>query len=83
MKSAATNWGAGDYHLMAKRLEGAAQRVTDVAGIAGGDRVLDVACGNGNAALLAAQLGAQVTGLDFEPALLEEARAMAESAEQP
>ena len=80
MKPAATTWGAGEYHLMAERLEGAAQLVTDVAGIAAGDRVLDVACGNGNAALLAAQLGAQVIGLDFEPALLEEARARVERA---
>jgi ubiquinone/menaquinone biosynthesis C-methylase UbiE len=47
-----------------------------------GTRVLDVACGNGNAALAAARRGARVTGLDYVPALLERAkeRASAERA---
>ncbi len=39
-----------------------------------GDRVLDVATGTGELALRAARLGAQVTGLDIAPALLEQAR---------
>lgn len=37
-------------------------------------RVLDVACGTGNTAIPAARTGAQVTGLDIAPNLLEQAR---------
>ena len=37
-------------------------------------RVLDVGCGTGVAAVTAARLGAQVTGLDLTPALLQRAR---------
>lgn len=44
------------------------------AGIRGGDRVLDVACGTGVVATTAARLGARVTGLDLTPELLERAR---------
>src|SRR5256884_2351328 len=39
-----------------------------------GQRVLDVACGTGVVAVTAARLGAQVTGLDLTPELLERAR---------
>jgi SAM-dependent methyltransferase len=38
-----------------------------------GERVLDVACGNGNAALAAARRFAEVTGVDYVPALLARA----------
>src|SRR5690606_8079010 len=50
------------------------------AGLAPGMRVLDVACGTGNAARPAARAGARVTALDLTPRLLEagRARAMAE-----
>jgi SAM-dependent methyltransferase len=69
-----TTWGLGDYPLMAARLEEAAERTVDLAGVGPSDRVLDVACGTGNAALIAAERGAEVVGVDFEPALLEIAR---------
>src|SRR5437764_7811593 len=45
-----------------------------------GQRVLDVACGTGVVAVTAARLGAQVTGLDLTPELLERARAHAQIA---
>jgi SAM-dependent methyltransferase len=44
------------------------------AGVAGGQKVLDVACGTGVVAVTAARLGARVTGLDITPELLERAR---------
>lgn len=44
------------------------------AGVRAGQRVLDVACGTGVVAVTAARRGAQVTGLDLTPALLERAR---------
>lgn len=46
-------------------------------GIGSGQRVLDVACGTGVVAVTAARSGAQVSGLDLSPVLLEHARANA------
>ncbi|MHB1717263.1 MAG: class I SAM-dependent methyltransferase [Acidimicrobiales bacterium] len=75
-----TAWGAGDYPLMARHFEPAALAAVEVAAIKPGDRVLDVATGTGNAALLAAERGGQVTGVDFEPALLRVAEQRAQNA---
>ena len=46
-------------------------------GLRPGQRVLDVGCGTGNAALIAARAGAQVTAVDPAPRLLDVARAQA------
>ena len=62
---------------MADRLRPTATRVIEAAGVRSADRVLDVATGTGNAALLAATLGADVVGVDFEPRLLEIAKNVA------
>lgn len=51
-----------------------AARLVRFAGIRAGDRVLDVGCGTGVAAITAARLGATVTGSDLTPQLLEQAR---------
>jgi len=51
-----------------------AARLVRFAGVRSGQRVLDVACGTGVAAVTAARLGARVSGLDLTPALLERAR---------
>ena len=59
---------------MAERLRGVAERVVDRASVAAGDRVLDVACGTGNAAILAAARGAWALGIDIEPGLIAVAR---------
>src|SRR5439155_20129098 len=52
----------------------AAGQLVRRAGLRAGQRVLDVACGTGVVAVTAARLGAQVTGLDLTPELLEGAR---------
>jgi SAM-dependent methyltransferase len=62
---------------MAERLVPAAVAAVQAAEVRSNHRVLDVATGTGNAALLAAALGAEVVAVDFEPALLEIARARA------
>jgi SAM-dependent methyltransferase len=50
------------------------EELLDVTGVGPGVRLLDVACGSGYAAALAADRGAKVTGVDIAPALLEIAR---------
>jgi SAM-dependent methyltransferase len=49
-------------------------------GVAGGERVLDVACGTGNASIPAAQAGAEVVGLDITPEMFSAARRRADEA---
>ncbi len=51
-----------------------AAKLVKRAGVRSGLRVLDVACGTGVVSVTAARLGAQVTGLDLTPELLERAR---------
>lgn len=77
-----TAWGLGDYDAMMRqeRLHGVGERLVRRLGIGAADAVLDVACGTGNAALPAARAGAQVTGLDLSPAMLDAARRHAEEA---
>jgi SAM-dependent methyltransferase len=71
------DWSAGQYERTAAELEPAGRLVVARAAIVPGERVLDVACGTGNAALIAAEAGARVTGLDGAPRLVEVARARA------
>jgi SAM-dependent methyltransferase len=67
----------GDYTWLSRLLEPAAVALVDACGLDGTDRVLDVAAGDGNAALAAARLGARVTALDLSPRQLELGRARA------
>jgi SAM-dependent methyltransferase len=52
-----------------------ADALLDAAGAGPGCEVLDLCCGTGLVAAMAALRGADVTGLDFSPAMLTEARA--------
>lgn len=70
-------WGLGDYSSFGRLIDGAASLTVERSGVRAGERVLDVATGNGNAALWAARAGARVTGLDLSPELLEMARGRA------
>jgi SAM-dependent methyltransferase len=71
------DWGAGNYERTAVQLQPAARACIDLAAPAAGERVIDVGCGTGNAALLAAELGARVTGVDPAERLLDVARGRA------
>jgi SAM-dependent methyltransferase len=73
-------WAAGDYATLSEQIAGVGELLVERAGVTAGMRMLDVACGTGNAALPAAQRGAEVTGLDLVPELLEAGRAKAASA---
>ena len=67
-------WGVGSYEDTAAELEPAAQAAVAALQLRAGERVLDVGCGTGNAALVAAAAGAAVTGADTSPRLLDVAR---------
>lgn len=55
--------------------------VVELAAVRPGQRALDVCCGTGDIALALAQRGAEVTGLDFSPAMLEMARTRSHKSE--
>jgi len=63
-------WAAGDYNQIAQGIQAVADHVVRSGRIRAGERVLDVACGTGNTALMARARGAAVTGLDLTPELL-------------
>jgi ubiquinone/menaquinone biosynthesis C-methylase UbiE len=66
-------WTSGNYPEVAERLiRGFGPVLVDELRIGPDQRVLDVACGAGNVAIPAAAAGADVTGLDIAPALLEQ-----------
>jgi ubiquinone/menaquinone biosynthesis C-methylase UbiE len=73
-------WTAGDYPELARTIESVAEQVVDRAQAKAGDKLLDVATGSGNVAIPAALTGAEVTGLDLTPKLLEVARERAAEA---
>ena len=73
-------WDSGDYAAVARDLvTEVAEAAVEAAQPAAGDDILDVATGSGNAAIPAARRGANVTGLDLAPTLLEVARERAAS----
>jgi ubiquinone/menaquinone biosynthesis C-methylase UbiE len=76
----ALDWGSvGRYEDVAVALEPIARAVVDRADIAPGERVLDIGSGTGNAALLAAERGGRVIGIDTSPRLINIARKRAEA----
>jgi ubiquinone/menaquinone biosynthesis C-methylase UbiE len=72
-------WASGDYAVIGTSLQMMGERLCEAVDVSAGWRVLDVAAGNGNAALAAARRGCAVTATDYVPALLDRARARAEA----
>jgi SAM-dependent methyltransferase len=75
--SGGMDWGVGNYERTAAQLLPAATTVVDAVTPAEGETLVDLGCGTGNAALIAARRGARVTGVDPAPRLLEVAAAQA------
>src|SRR5438067_10948846 len=75
-----TTWMAGDFSQVAKHIESTAEAFVERLNIQPGMKVLDVACGSGNLATVAAQKGADVTGMDIADNLIEAAKHRAEAA---
>ncbi|HXX73924.1 MAG TPA: class I SAM-dependent methyltransferase [Nitrospiraceae bacterium] len=68
-------WMAGDYDRFSRYLEGSARDFYERLNIVPGCRLLDVGCGSGQVALMAAKDGLAVTGVDIASNLIERARA--------
>jgi ubiquinone/menaquinone biosynthesis C-methylase UbiE len=75
-----TTWEAGDFSEVAKHIETVAEQFVERLNIQPGMKVLDVACGSGNLAIIAAQKGADVTGIDIADNLIDAAKKRAETA---
>jgi SAM-dependent methyltransferase len=73
-------WSSGDYALIGTTLQIVGETLCEAADLRAGQRVLDVAAGNGNASLAAARRWCEVTATDYVPELLQRAgeRAAAE-----
>jgi SAM-dependent methyltransferase len=72
-------WASGDFAVIGVTLQIVGESLAEAADVRAGERVLDVAAGNGNATLAAARRFAEVTSTDYVPALLDKGRARAEA----
>lgn len=73
-------WASGNYAVVGTTLQIVGETLVEAADVRAGERVLDVAAGNGNATLAAARRFAEVTSTDYVDTLLHKgaARARAE-----
>lgn len=72
-----TTWMTGDYDVFARYMEKDAEVFYQQLGIKPGTTLLDVGCGAGQLALIAARAGAKATGCDIATNWLEQARTRA------
>jgi ubiquinone/menaquinone biosynthesis C-methylase UbiE len=78
-KNQRAGWETGDYPRVGNTLQIMAELLVEATDIRAGQYVLDVACGQGNAALAAARRFARATGSDYAPNLLEQGRERAKA----
>ena len=67
-------WSSGDYAMVGTTLQIVGEMLCEAVDLRSGQRVLDVAAGNGNATLAAARRFAEVVSTDYVGALLERGR---------
>ncbi|MFP3941057.1 MAG: class I SAM-dependent methyltransferase [Thermoanaerobaculia bacterium] len=67
-------WATGDFHQIARQNVCMAEALCEAVDPHPCERVLDIACGSGTAALVAARRYCEVTGIDYVPELIERAR---------
>ena len=72
-------WASGDFAVIGITLQLVGELLCEELDLRAGERVLDVAAGNGNATLAAARRFGRVTSTDYVPALLERGRLRAEA----
>ena len=78
-----TIWTAGDYDRFSRYMEGGAREFYERLQLAPGCRLLDVGCGSGQLALIAAKDGLEVTGVDIAANWVERAQARARAERVP
>ena len=66
-------WSSGDYAVVGTTLQIVGEELCEALDLRAGQKVLDVAAGNGNASLAAARRWCQVTATDYVPGLLARA----------
>jgi SAM-dependent methyltransferase len=71
--------GPAGHAVVGTTLQIVGETLAEAADVRGGERVLDVAAGNGNASLAAARRFADVTSTDYVPGLLDKAAARAQA----
>jgi len=71
-KKQQATWASGDFAVIGTTLQIVGETLAEAADVRAGERVLDVAAGNGNATLAAARRFAKVTSTDHVPALLDD-----------
>ena len=67
-------WSSGDYAVVGTTLQIVGEDLCEALDIRAGQKVLDVAAGNGNVSLAAARRWCDVVATDYVPALLDRAR---------
>ena len=70
-----TTWASGDYAIVGATLQIVGETLCEAMDLRAGQKVLDVAAGNGNVTLAAARRWCDVTSTDYVPALLDRGRA--------
>jgi len=70
-------WSSGDYAVVGTTLQIVGEELCEALDLRSGQKVLDVAAGNGNATLAAARRWCEVVSTDYVPSLLERGRSRA------
>jgi len=70
-------WSSGDYAVVGTTLQIVGESLCEALDLRAGERVLDVAAGNGNATLAAARRWCDVVSTDYVPTLLDRGRVRA------
>jgi len=78
-KKQQATWASGDFAVIGTTLQIVGELLAEAVDIRAGERVLDVAAGNGNATLAAARRFAEVTSTDYVPALLDKSAVRAKA----
>ena len=78
-KNQRETWATGDFNEIARQNVVMAEALVEAVDPHPGQRVLDVACGSGTAALVAERRYCEVTGIDYVPELIERAEMRAQA----